>query len=437
MNNFISRLTKFFIDDIWRITVEDTSKVLYAVIHFFRIIILAVNGFIKHKCLGKASSLTYYTLISVVPVVAMAFGIAKGFGFKEILEREIQNQLAGHEEVVNYLLQFTTKYLDNAQGGMIAGVGFAVLLWSLMKVFGFIEDSFNDIWGVSTPRTFIRKFSDYISMMIIGLLFLISTSSMIVFVKQEVSSTFMSQVAGWVFGFVIPYFLIWLVFTMILFIMPNRRVQFKHALIGGILSGSAFQVLQYFYIHLQIGMSGYNAVYGSFAAFPLFLIWLNTSWMIVLFGAELSYAAHNVKNYEYEKDSRNISHSYRQQITLVVTHYCIQLFEKEEGAQTVEEIAFALKLPLSLVKSITDQLVKCGVLIEVINDDALEPGYFPGIDINKLTVFNVLKRINEKGTKDFLLNENQNYVRIKEHYDKITNSGVDSDANVLLKDIKQ
>jgi membrane protein len=436
MKDKFNRLKKFFIEDIWRITIEDTSKLLYGIIHFFRVIILAVNGFIKHDCLGKASSLTYYTLISVVPVVAMAFGIAKGFGFKELLEKELDNQLAGHEEVVNYLKEFTTKYLDNAQGGMIAGVGFGVLLWSLMKVFGYIEDSFNNIWGVTQSRSFVRKFSDYLSMMVIGLLFLISSSSMLVFVKQEFSNSLMGEFASLAFGFIIPYFLIWLVFTMILYIMPNRRVLFKHALLGGLLSGTAFQILQYSYIHLQVGMSGYNAVYGSFAAFPLFLVWINTSWMIVLFGAELSYAAHNVKNYEYEKDTRNISASYKKQIILVITHYCIRKFENEEKAPSIEEIAFELKLPVILVQNAMSQLLKSGVLIEVNEELENENGYFPGVDINKLTIMYVVRKVEDKGSKDFLMNHSDEYIKIKEYYEKITASGVNSEANVLLKDIK-
>lgn len=430
-----ARAKKFILEDIWRIDSASTSKHHFRLINIIRIVILAVRGFMSNNCINKASSLTYYSLISIIPIVAMAFGIAKGFGFDKVLENELQNQFAGQGEVANWIMSFASGYLDNARGGMIAGVGLAVLLWSLMKVLGSIEASFNEIWEVKRDRSFIRKFSDYVSLMMVALLFLISSSSMVVFVRQEFGMGDFGELAGALFGFVIPYLIMWLGFTMLLFIMPNTRVHFYSALVGGILSGTMFQLLQYFYIHFQVGMSSYNAIYGSFAAFPLFLIWLNSSWMIVLFGAELSYATQNVKNYEYEFDANNISYSYKKQVYLLIAHYVVQKFKHHQKSPSIEEIAFHLKLPVRLVKDSVNFLLDCHVLVEVVTGAHHEVGYHPAFDIHEMTLALLLKRIESHGSSEFLKLKHGELIRIKDHIEKMDLSAHEAGCQVLLMDI--
>ena len=189
---------------------------------------------------------------------------------------------------------------------MIAGIGAIFLMWSVMNLLGSIEASFNDIWDIKRARSFIRKFSDYISLTIIAVLFLVSSGSMIVFINQQLQGVaLISNVGSILFRF-IPVALVWIVFTLLLYIMPNTKVKFSAALFGGIIAGTLFQILQYSYIHSQIGVSKYNAIYGSFAAFPLFLLWLQISWLIVMFGSELSFAAQNVRSFEFDSDTRTI-----------------------------------------------------------------------------------------------------------------------------------
>jgi membrane protein len=435
MKAYIQKVIHFFTEGIWRISKDDIRKHHFFFIQVVRIFILAVRSFLSQNCIAKASGLTYYTLISIVPIVAMAFGIAKGFGFDTVLESELHNQLAGHQEVVEQIMGVVRNYLDNAKGGMIAGVGLAVLIWSLMKVLGSIEAAFNEIWEINRPRTVIRKFSDYLSLMMVALLFVASSSSMIVFVRQEFGMTRLGTYMDALFGFVIPYLLIWLVFTVLLQIMPNTKVKFKSALIGGVLSGTMFQILQYYYIHFQVSMSSYNAIYGSFAAIPLFLIWLNTSWMIVLLGAELAYAAQNVKNYEYEHDSNSISFFYRKQITVYITRYIVKAYEREATAPTIEEIAFDLKLPIRLVKETLQRLIDSGVVAEVIVPKSTEVGYHPNIDIHKLSLGMLLKKVETHGTNDFLTERNADLNSIKEKLVAISYSHKVHELDHLVKDL--
>ena len=431
MKKFVHRFQKFIVEDIWRVSFDELSKKQYYLIKAIRIIVLAVRGFIDNACIQRASGLTYYSLISVVPIAAMAFGIAKGFGFEQVLEAELQKQFVGHQEIVVWIMDFAIKYLDSVKGGMIAGVGFAILMWSMMKVLGFIEDSFNSIWEVKRSRSFVRKFSDYLSLMMIALLFLISSSSMIVFVRQEMGSVYFGGVAGAFLGYVIPYLLIWIVFTMMFVIMPNTRVKFSSALVGGIISGTLFQLLQYYYIHFQIGVSSYNAIYGSFAAFPLFLIWLNTSWMIVLFGAELAYATQNVRNFEFESDTKNISCNYKRQVYLIVTQFIAKRFYHGDKAPTTEEIAYDLKLPIRLVTDIIFELIECGILAEVSIDQGKESAFQPAIDVHKLRICTVLSRLEEKGSTEFL-SSNKKLSNLRHHLSKMHELSDDSEHNKLL-----
>ncbi len=435
MKNLVLKIKNYFTKDIWAIDSDEISGTRLFIVRLVRIVLLAIKGFIRHDCLQKASGLTYYTLISIVPVMAMVFGIAKGFGFEKVLQQELQNQMAGQQDVVDYVMKFATGYLNSTKGGMLAGIGLVVLIWSLMKVLSSIEAAFNHVWDVKKPRIFSRKLSDYLSLVIIGLLFIVSSSSMIVFVRKEFGMTILGGYGSAIFGFGIPYVISWLVFTLILFILPNYRVKFSSALVGGFLTGSAFQLMQYYYIHFQVGMSSYNAIYGSFAAFPLFLVWLNTSWMIVLLGAEISYATQNIRNYEYEFDAKNINYHNKRLVYVVLVSTIIKNFVAEERALTVGEIAFKLKMPIDLIKDSLYELIDSGIISEVNLDKVSDPGFIPGIDVNKLTIGYVLKRIEEHGSHDMLYSSIENIGQIGMQLEQYVDASYQSSSNVLIKDM--
>ncbi|MBN2167296.1 MAG: YihY/virulence factor BrkB family protein [Marinilabiliaceae bacterium] len=434
MKKQIEKTKKFITEDIWKIEFTDIPKIHILFFRIIRIIVLAVKGFFNHNCLQKASGLTYFSLISIIPTLAMAFGIAQGFGFKQSLIREIEKQLSSNQEAARWIIDFANKYLDSSKGGVIAGVGFAILIWSLMRLLGSIEASFNDIWDVTKSRSFIRKFSDYLSLMIIALLFIISSSSMVVFVQTKVDIPFLGNMTGLLLGYVIPYLLIWLVFTLMLYIIPNTNVKFVSALVGGVLAGTAFQLLQYFYIKFQVDLSQLNPIYGSFAAFPVFLVWLNSSWLVVLFGAELSYATQNVKNFEFEADTKNISYNYKKQVLLLVSHYIVKKFVNEEGAPTLSEIAYQLKLPIRLATDIIYELSSAKIVTEVVNETSEESGFMPGVDVNKLTIGSVIRKIEEKGTCDFL-SSNNDLLQIKQVLNQWSSLSEESVLNKKLIDI--
>ncbi|MBW1771197.1 MAG: YihY/virulence factor BrkB family protein, partial [Deltaproteobacteria bacterium] len=176
----ITKVTQFTRTDLWRIRSSDLSRSRSLLIRLLRIVILSVRGLVKDKCQLRASALTFYTALSIVPIFAMLFGIAKGFGFEKILEKQILEKLDSQGEVVIKVIDYARALLENTKGGMVAGIGIAILFWAIIKVLGNIEKSFNDIWGVKKGRPFRRKITDYLSIMLVGPVLLMMSSGITV-----------------------------------------------------------------------------------------------------------------------------------------------------------------------------------------------------------------------------------------------------------------
>jgi membrane protein len=435
MADLINRIKVFLLEEIWRIRRDDTSKRQFWLIRFLRIFSLAIRHFIVDQCAIKGSALTFFSLLSVVPIVAMAFGIAKGFGFLETLENELQNSLAGHEEVVSWIQEFALGYLENTKGGMIAGIGFGILLFAVMRLMNSIEESFNDIWDVKRSRSFIRKFSDYISLMLVSILLLVTSGSIVVSIANSMRHLGVVSYASNFLLWVAPYFMIWLVFSFLYMIMPNTKVKPLSAIFGGVIAGSLFILAQYGYIYFQVGVSRYNAIYGSFAALPLFLIWMQTSWMIVLFGAELSFSHQNERSFEFEVDTRNMSLYAQKLVSIVLVREVDHAFDKGERPLSVYELAERLKLPIRLVTDLIYKIIEAGVLVEVSTDSKEDTVVVPAFDINKMDVAGIIKMIEHTGYSETILNNTEVVNAVREKIDHYENILAKLPENVLLKDI--
>jgi membrane protein len=436
-NNFISKVFRYLNEDIWRVQSDDTSKRQFFLIRVVRILYLSIKGFINDNCQLKASALTFYSLLSVVPVVAMVFGIAKGFGFEERIRVLLESNVSDphQEEVVNWIVNFAVSYLETTPGGQIAGIGFAILLWSVMKVLGNIEESFNDIWEVKHSRSFIRKFSDYIALFLLAILFLVSTSGVVVFISNQIKGISVLEYVSPLAMILFPYLIIWIVFTLLLYIMPNKKVNFNAALFGGIISGTMFQLLQYGYIHSQVWVSKYNAIYGSFAALPLFLIWLQLSWLIVLLGAELSFAYQNYRSFEFDADIKRISYRYKRLVYLLIVHHVTSRFEKGEEPVTNMNLSVNLKLPIRLVNELLFELVESKIFSEVSLGRKNEVFYQPALDINKLSITAVVSMVETRGSSDFHFEESKELNHLRSILDDFETRLSVSDDNILLKDL--
>ena len=435
-------LVEFVAGDVWRSRMQEMPPLKRAGVRGLRILLLALRGFREDACTLRASSLTFYTLLSIVPVVAMAFGIAQGFGFKDMLEEQLYRNFPGQEEIVNKVVVFAQSLLDTTRGGVIAGFGLVLLFWAVFKVMGNIEYSFNQIWKVKHARSLARKLSDYLAIMLLSPVLIILQSSATVFVTSQISIVtqkiallgFLSPLIYFSYN-LIPYFLIWVLFTLIYLVMPNTRIKFRSALVAGVIAGSGYQVLQGFYFAFQIGAARYNAIYGSFAALPLFLVWLQLSWLIVLLGAEISYAIQNVGRYEFEPDTSQASPGLRKLVALRVTLFLVRRFGRGATPVAGEEIADELKLPLPLTHRVLHELTASGILREVQTADNDAQGFMPARDVEHFTISYILEALETRGVNGIPLPESPDFVALSEALDTLRQTIQDSPANKLLKDI--
>jgi membrane protein len=432
----------FIKHDIWRIHRTKLPPGKSFFLKHLRVLILSIRGFDEDKCQLRASALTFYSLISIVPVAAMAFGIAKGFGFEKILEAQLRNKFAGQEEVLNNVLSFSHALLENTKGGLIAGVGLIVLFWAVIKVLGQIEDSFNDIWGLKEKRTLGRKFSDYLSLMLVCPVIMILSSGVTVFITTQVTLimekiTLLGAFSPIIFSALklLPYSLLWGLFTFLYIFMPNTKVRFTSGLLAGIIAGTIFQVLQWGYITFQIGAAQYNAIYGSFAAFPLFLVWLQLSWLIVLYGAELSFAHQNVDTYEFEPDALQASHRLKTLFSLLIAHHLIKNFARSETPLTALQISHQLEIPIRLVNDILFTLEQSNIISDTSTERGGERGFQPARDINVLTIQYIVDAIEREGINTVPFAHTPEFTTLSETVETFRSTVEKLPANRLLKDL--
>ncbi|MCD6353707.1 MAG: YihY/virulence factor BrkB family protein [Proteobacteria bacterium] len=438
----IDKITRFLKHEVWRIKIKELPRGKYLLLRPLRIFLLALRGFAEDRCQLRASALTFYSLLSVVPVMAMVFGIAKGFGFDNNLQELITQKLQGQEEVVQWIIKFANELLANTRGGVIAGVGVLILFWAVIKLLENIENAFNDIWGIKKGRTFARKLTDYLSIMLICPVLLITSSSLTVFITSQITLitekiALLGAISTVIFFFLnlLPYCVLRLLFIFIYMVIPNIRVSYKGGLIAGIIAGTIFQVLQKGYIYFQIGVAKYNAIYGSFAALPLFLIWLQLSWLIVLFGAELSFAADNEEKYEFEPDCLNVSLRFKRILALRIVELCVKNFCKEEKPLDTLSLAHKLGAPVRLVREVLFNLVEANVLSLIKQNDELEQYYQPAHDIEKLTIKKVMDLLDKQGNETIPLIKGMELEKISTKLESMDRLIADSSENTALKNL--
>ncbi len=441
--NAANQLIRFFAHDLWQLSKDELSKPKALLLRPVRVLVFAVKGYMRDDCVLRASALTFYSLLSVVPVVAMAFGIAKGFGLEQRLEKQLYLRLAGQEEVIAKIVDFARSLLENTKGGLIAGIGVIILFWSAVKVLSHIESALNHIWKVKA-RSFVRKFADYLSIMIISPLVVIVSSSVNVFITTQVMAiagkmTLLQAASPLIYTALklLPFGLIWLLFILIYMVMPNTRVQFVSALIAGVVAGTIFQISQGIYINAQIVVSKYNAIYGSFAALPLFLIWLQLSWMIVLLGAEIAYAHQHVNHYVMAAVYHETSLDFRRRFALHILRLIIERFEQGRPALTAAQITQTLKAPCLLVEQLLDQMRGSGVISAVEQPKANEhPAFQPAKDIQTITIASVLDALDKQGGESLgAVETDAHWESVTKAVDQIEAAIQQSPANKLVKDL--
>ena len=261
---------------------------------------LTIRFFTEKRVTAQAAALTYSTLLSMVPILAVVFAIARGFGYNKYIELWFRKIMSTQPQIADLIVDFVNRYLAHTQSGIFLGIGLLFMLFTVLMLVNNIEDTFNEIWQVSNARPIMRSIVNYLAMFFIfPIMIIISMGVAIVMatVADVIDDIALLAPAIHLLLDFSPYLLMSLLFILLYVYMPNTKVKWSCAIIPGILAGVAMHILQLFYIYSQIWVTGYNAIYGSFAALPLFMLWLQISWTICLFGAQLTYTNQNLNRF--------------------------------------------------------------------------------------------------------------------------------------------
>ncbi len=479
---------------IWRSNPDTLSNRRNILYNATKIVILTIRNIRELNIAASARSLTFRTLLSIVPLLAIIFAIARGFGIENIMQSSIFNLMTGGspeseiveitqtfdsdtvivlnqdyisangsgmdlivsnpdspldaestaEEVTGDFLNLLFKLINNSLeeakgGGVFAGVGILLFLYTVLLLFNDVEKNLNQIWQVRSERSIGRKVIDYTAMVFLIPIFLILVNAMnflnypqnqtlkIIYILYPIIPRMLD---------IVPYVVIILLFTVLYKLIPNIKVKFKNALIAGILAGIAFQVFQMLFLSGQLWITRYNAIYGTFAAIPLMLLWIQVSWFITLIGAEVSYAAQNVSKFSFEKETRTISRRYKDFFTLIITSLIVKRFASELAPLTADELSEKCKAPSRLTNNIINKLLEIGVISTTpSSDDDRVMAFQPAVDINLITVNYLMSKIDKKGSEDFMIDMNGKY---SNHWKALVENRMhlyEGNKDVLLKDL--
>ncbi len=431
------QLKFFFTHKIWLIDEENLPSAKKYAFNALRKLALTAECYLSKNLGGHASALTYSTILATVPILAIIFAIGRGLGYGSVIEEEIKANLSVNPQFADTVLCFIDSYLEHTRSGIFIGFGLLLLLYTVVQLTANIEVALNSIWNVKNQRSVYRQITDYISVFLLLPVLIIIISGLSIFlatVAQDYPDFMVLSTTVKILIKLSPYALSGLLFTAFYMYMPNTDVRFRHAVLPGFIAGTAFQLLQYLYIHSQIWVSSYNAVYGSFAALPMFMLWVNFSWIACLFGAQLSYANQNLRSYYYIKDIHKISRSYHDVLLILIMSKVCKRFEKGMEAYTVKGLSAETGLPSGIVSRLTRELKEMHLLIFEGADQDAATRFTPAEDINRLTVGLLLERADSYGDKFVpatARRNNKEWETIRE----LRTRHVDTGKPVLLKDI--
>ena len=275
----------------------------------YRKLYLTIRFFTEKRVMTQASALTYSTLLAIVPILAVVFAIARGFGYNKYIEMWFRELLASQPQVADVIVSFVNSYLIHTRSGIFLGVGLIFMLYTVLMLVNNIEETFNQIWQVNNSRPIIRSFVNYLAMFFLLPIIIVISTGFSIFMETVADKmddiVILEPIVRKLFSF-FPYMLMSLIFVVIYVYLPNTKVRFSCAIIPGILAGIAMHLLQIAYINSQVWVTGYNAIYGSFAALPLFMLWLQISWTICLFGAQLTYTNQNLNRFGFNLEPIDI-----------------------------------------------------------------------------------------------------------------------------------
>ncbi len=392
------RLAVFFGDTIWKEPPDGPVRTLFYQI--LRVVLLTLYGLKDHFILLRASALAYSTILSIVPILAIAFSVMKGLGIQTRLERIVVNYLTAEQE------ELTTRifdYIANTDFKVLGVMGSLMLIYAVLVMLGNVEQTFNHFWGVTHSRRLVRRISNYTSLLILGPLVMMMATAMIASFPSSIAAQPLSRYEffQWILRFfdsMLPTLLLWAAFTAVYILVPNTKVHFIPALIAGIVCGTIWESAFKAFTGFNVGVANYNKIYGTFAALPVFIIWLYISWIIVLIGAQLSYAIQNMHSLKHHSGNGEFSFDQREKMAFMIMMAASESFHYGIPLPDTESLARSLAIPLPVVEEIIQILCDHHLLNAVQGDTPrFQPARNPGL----ITLYDISQAMRHKGNQEW------------------------------------
>jgi len=363
---------------------------------------LLISELTAKRVFDSAAALTYSTILAIVPIMAVVFAVARGFGYSKYIETWFRDMLTSQPQAAEIIIGFVNSYLVHTKSGIILGLGLVFMLWTVLMLVSNIEKTFNDIWQVKKPRSLFRTFTDYIAMLFLVPIIIVVMAGISIFMATIADNLDQYVVISSVAHFLIdlsPYILLSGAFFALYVFMPNTKVHLRSAILPAILAGTAMQWLQFFYIHSQIWVSSYNAIYGSFAALPLFMLWVQFSWIICLVGAELTYTMQNLEESAFMSDAKSMSHRYRMMLSALLLSLICKRFAEGRKPYTALELKLETNIPIRVTSELLYDMTQAHLILETYTTDEKgdDPVYLPAESLDNLSVGTMIDRLESQG----------------------------------------
>ena len=363
---------------------------------------LLISELTAKRVFDSAAALTYSTILAIVPIMAVVFAVARGFGYSKYIETWFRDMLTSQPQAAEIIIGFVNSYLVHTKSGIILGLGLVFMLWTVLMLVSNIEKTFNDIWQVKKPRSLFRTFTDYIAMLFLVPIIIVVMAGISIFMATIADNLDQYVVISSVAHFLIdlsPYILLSGAFFALYVFMPNTKVHLRSAILPAILAGTAMQWLQFFYIHSQTWVSSYNAIYSSFAALPLFMLWVQFSWIICLVGAELTYTMQNLEESAFMSDAKSMSHRYRMMLSALLLSLICKRFAEGRKPYTALELKLETNIPIRVTSELLYDMTQAHLILETYTTDEKgdDPVYLPAESLDNLSVGTMIDRLESQG----------------------------------------
>ncbi|UCE89468.1 MAG: YihY family inner membrane protein [Pseudomonadota bacterium] len=391
----VSEIIEYLPALIWDADLRDAPRWKVWLVRTARLVYVVARDIAKGQVTLRAMSLVYTTLLSLVPLLAVSFSILKAFGVHHQIEPVLLNFLEPMGEQGVEITARLVGFVDNVRAGLLGSVGLAFLFYTVISLLQKVERSFNDTWFVERGRSFAQRFSHYLSVIVVG--------PVLVVAAMGASATLMSTAAmQWLlaiqpFGYLLelasrltPYVLIVTAFTFAYLFIPNTKVRFKSALVGGLVAGVLWQTIGWAFTSFVVNSAKYTAIYSAFASLILFMVWVYLSWMVLLIGASIAFYHQNPEYLTASRREIRLSNRGREKLALLVMRRIGERFYLCEPPQTLEQLAKWLRLPAKVVQRVLTALQDHGLLTVT---DAEPPGWIPARPLEATPVTEVLEAV--------------------------------------------